>query len=138
MVWDENESTALLNDRNTNFMNRRSSTLSLFLTYAGREFNLTESSGELIVGRGPRCGLVIFSNAASRLHATVSCQNGKMIYKDQSTNGTYIRTLKGKRSADNRDAFVHYEEWVSDGSGMLSLGEPFTENDPNLVYFRVE
>ncbi len=138
VVWDESESTVVLEARNTDYKNRRSSDLSLFLGYAGQEIRLTEASGELVLGRGPRSGLVVYSNAASRLHGVMNCQNGKMVYKDQSTNGTYIRTLKGKRSADGQDTFVHYEEWVSDGSGMLSLGEPLIDDNPNLVYFRIE
>lgn len=138
VVWDESESTVVLETHNIESMNRRSSDRSLCLAYADQQIKMTEASGELVVGRGSRSGLVVYSNAASRLHGVLSCQNGKMVYKDQSTNGTYIRTLKGKRFADGKETFIHYDEWVSDGSGMLSLGEPLVENDPNLVYFRIE
>lgn len=138
VVWDERESTILLGANNANYINRRSTELSLLLTYAGKQIHLTEASGELILGRGSRCGLVVCSNAASRLHGMLSCQNGKIVYKDQSTNGTYIRTSKGKRFADGQDIFIHYEQWVSDGRGMMSLGEPFSDNNSNCVHFRIE
>ncbi len=138
VVWDDSESTVVLETDNTDYVNRRSSDRSLYLAYVDQKIKVTEASGELVLGRGSRSGLVVCSNAASRLHGILSCQNGKMVYKDQSTNGTYIRTLKGKRSADGKETFVHYDEWVSDGSGMLSLGEPLVEDNPNLVYFRIE
>lgn len=138
VVWDERESTILLGAQHDNYIDRRNTALSLYLTYAGKEVHLTEASGELTLGRGPRCGLIVCSNSVSRLHGTIRCQNGKIVYKDQSTNGTYIRTLEGKRFADGQDVVVHNEQWVSDGTGMLSLGEPLTENNPDLVYFRIE
>jgi len=138
VVWDEDGSTVLLGATDTGYNNRRSTTLSLFLTYADKQIHLTEESGELILGRGPRCGLIVSVETASRLHGTISCQNGKMVYKDQSTNGTYVRTLEGKRFADGQDTFVHHKEWVSDGCGMLGLGEPLSDDNPDLVYFRIE
>ena len=136
VVWDESESTVVVNVRNTS-LETGGSALSLFLTYDGQELHMNESSGELVMGRGPRCGLIVHSNAASRLHGTVSYRNGKMVYQDQSTNGTYIRILTEKQSDDGADVFVHYEEWVCDQSGILSLGEPVAENRKNRVYFRI-
>ena len=138
VVWDERESTILLGVQNDNYTDRRSAALSLYLTHAGKQIHLTEASGELTLGRGPRCGLIVGSDAASRLHGTVSCQNGKIVYKDQSTNGTYIRTLEGKRFADGQDMVVHNEQWVFGGRGMLSLGEPLINDDSNWIHFRIE
>lgn len=117
VLWDERESTILLGVQDDNYTDRRSAALSVYLTHAGKQTHLTEASGELTLGCGSRCGLIVGSNAASRLHGTISCQNGKIVYKDQSTNGTYIRTLKGKRFAGGQDGFLHRGEWVSDGRG---------------------
>lgn len=136
VIWDNSEHTLVVTPNVEGYANRRRNEVGLILTYRETSVPLTEASGELILGRGKQCGLVVSSDAASRVHATVSCRNGKIIVRDQSTNGTYIRTLQGKRSADGLDLFIHHEEWVSDGVGVMSLGETITEQSPDLVHFR--
>lgn len=138
VVWDESECTMVLTLPKSSYINRRRTESSLYLKYREQEMHLTQSSGEVVVGRGQRCGLVVNSGAASRFHAVVNWHNGKIVLKDQSTNGTYIRTLTGSRSTDGIDLFIHREEWVSDSVGIFSLGEEISEDDPNLIYFRVE
>ena len=138
VLWEEAaEYTMVVKPHSIGYTNRRHTESSLFLRYGDEERQITEAVGELTLGRGQRCDLIICAGAASRLHGTVSYHKGKMVFKDQSTNGTFIRTVEGKRSADGLDLFVHHEEWVSDSDGMLSLGEPVTEGTPHLLYFRM-
>lgn len=137
VVWDESESTMVLTLPHTGPVNRRRTEASLYLKYQGKVLYLGESSGEVVLGRGQRCGLVINSGAASRMHAVISYRNGMMVFKDQSTNGTFIRTFKGKRATDGIDLFIHHEEWMADAVGVFSLGVAINQEDPNLIYFRI-
>ncbi len=137
VVWDESECTVVSTLPRTGFVNRRRNEASVFLKYKGRLLNLRESSGELVVGRGQRCGLVVDSGAASRMHAVVSCRNGMIVIKDQSTNGTFIRTFEGKRAADGIELIIHGDEWMADAAGIFSLGASIEKDDPNLIYFRM-
>jgi len=137
VVWDESESTMALVLPKNGYVNRRRSESSLFLRHRGEEIQFTQSSGEVVLGRGLRCGLVVDSDTASRFHCVVSWRNGKIVLKDQSTNGTYIRTAEGNRSSDGIDFFIHREEWVSDSVGVFSLGEEVIDDDPNLIHFTI-
>lgn len=137
VVWDESESTMVLTLPHTGHLNRRRTAASIYLKYQGKVLYLSEASGEVVLGRGQRCGLVINSGAASRTHAVVSCRNGMMVLKDQSTNGTFVRTFAGKRATDGIDLFIHHEEWMSDAAGVFSLGVAISKEDPNLIYFRI-
>ncbi|MGH8559088.1 MAG: adenylate/guanylate cyclase domain-containing protein [Methylococcales bacterium] len=136
VVWDESDSTQVLTLPKTGYVNRRRTEASLFLKYRGKIMNITESSGEVVLGRGRRCGLVIDSGAASRTHAVVSCRNGMMLIKDQSTNGTFIRTFEDRRANQGIDRFIHHEEWMSDAAGVFSLGEAIEKEEPNIIHFR--
>ncbi|MGR9106679.1 MAG: adenylate/guanylate cyclase domain-containing protein [Gammaproteobacteria bacterium] len=137
VVWDESECTMVLTLPQSGFVNRRRSEASLSLKYKGRTLYLGEASGEVVIGRGQRCGLIVDSGAASRMHAVVACRNGMMVIKDQSTNGTFIRTFAGKRATDGIELFIHHEEWMADATGVFSLGAAITKDDPNLIYFRI-
>ena len=96
---------------------------------------LTEGT-ELLLGRGPQCDLQVDSDAASRVHATMRCQGGKLVLADRSTNGTFVRTLAEQSSADSPELYFHHKEWITSGSGVISLGKAVSDNAANLVYFK--
>jgi pSer/pThr/pTyr-binding forkhead associated (FHA) protein len=104
----------------------------LVLRYSGSEMRVAEGK-ELLIGRGAQCHVRIPSSAASRIHATVKCQNGNLILSDRSTNGTYVRTQPGRRSTDNAELYLHHDEWTTDCSASLSLGRPIDDGDVNLI-----
>lgn len=137
VLWDESENTMLLTMPRMGYANRRRNEASVNLKYRKQILSLNEFSGELVLGRGQQCGLVVDSGTASRTHAVVSCRNGMLIIKDQSTNGTFIRTCNGKRSTDGIEMIIHREQWMADAAGIVSLGAAIKENDPNLIHFRV-
>ncbi len=94
-------------------------------TTTGMELKLTGQSGTITlvshgdkcsIGRGAENDLQTSHNAASRLHATISCKQGKFYLEDASTNGTYV-------VKDNQQpVFVHREEITLDGIGTVSTG----------------
>ncbi len=52
---------------------------------------LTISPGERTVGRSHRCNVVVDDRSVSRVHAMVSCSNGRLTVQDlNSSNGTYV------------------------------------------------
>lgn len=52
---------------------------------------LTISPGERTVGRSHRCDVVVDDRSVSRVHAMVSCSNGRLTVQDlNSSNGTYV------------------------------------------------
>ena len=87
----------------------------------------------LIIGRTSDCGIQVKSNSVSRSHVMITFDKGKILLKDHSTNGTYVRTHTG--SGADQDIYIHREEWPMIGNGTLSLGAPTGENNPYLVYF---
>lgn len=136
-IWDQNESTMMITSKSVrNRRERPRPVEALRLHYQTTEKVLTEANAELLLGRGKQCGLQVESMAASRVHAIISFQRGKIILLDRSTNGTYIRIQTGNRNTDGSDLFCHHEEWRDQCDGVISLGEPVTDQNENLIDFK--
>ncbi len=101
----------------------------LYLTYQNDIRELTSKSSEFILGRSSSCHMIIDSDLASRQHAILIYRKGKFILKDQSTNGTFIKSEGGK------EMFLQGEEAPISGSGFISLGKSVTVDNEHLVYF---
>ncbi len=114
---------------------RRNQAKQFYLQYKEMKIQLTEGT-ELLLGRGEQCSIKIDSESASRIHATIKCQSGKLILTDRSTNGTFVKTMLGKRSSDNLDLFFHHNGWSTTSSGVISLGDLITSHDNNVIHFR--
>lgn len=136
-IWDQNDSTLMMTQKPVSTVQeRRRQIKALSLRYLEMEKVLTEANSEFLLGRGKQCGLTVGSKAASRVHATISFLGKKLVIVDRSTNGTYIRIPTGKRSIDGLDLFFHHEEWRGDCDGVISLGEPATDQNQNLIHFK--
>ncbi|MCZ6798497.1 MAG: FHA domain-containing protein, partial [Gammaproteobacteria bacterium] len=59
-------------------------------------------------------------------------RRGKFIISDQSTNGTFIKTMEGQ------EIFLRREEFALFGSGYISLGKEVDQSDPDLIHFLCE
>lgn len=135
ILWDDIECTKSL----TNLGQHRFERLSVRgarLSYGRQEVDVNEYNTAVTTGRSEQCNLVVDSDLASRLHATFIYQQGKVILCDKSTNGTFVRTLGGKRSSDSLNLFIHHEDWVMQHNGVISLGEPFSKETERLIHFR--
>jgi serine phosphatase RsbU (regulator of sigma subunit) len=81
---------------------------------------------EFYVGRAVDCGMVIDDGAASRQHASITCNDGAFIWKDLgSTNGTLLngaRMLEGKLSHGDRmqigETVLRFEIEEVEGDGV--------------------
>jgi adenylate cyclase len=106
-----------------------SDALSLDLRYGEQSFSLTEPMPEFIIGRQDICDLVLDSNYASRRHATIQADRGKVFLKDHSTNGTYVRSSGGEI------AYVKREMMQLTGQGAIFIGrEPELAGDDCIAF----
>lgn len=84
----------------------------------------------LSIGRGAECDLVVPSAQASRAHADIVRRGGRFYLDDHSTNGTYLKPEGG------REMFVHRDQVLLQGSGMIRLGEPIAVKGPLDIEYR--
>jgi class 3 adenylate cyclase len=135
ILWDDMECTKSLTNLGQHHFDRLS-VKGVRLSYDQYEVDVNEYNTTVTTGRSEQCTLVVPSDLASRLHATFIYQQGKVILCDKSTNGTFVRTLGGKRASDSLNLFIHHEDWVMQHNGVISLGEPFTKEAERLIHFR--
>lgn len=96
----------------------RPSGMCLVLSWDVYSFTLDEDQPALTVGRATQNDIVVNDEMVSRLHARLDYRNGRFILTDQSANGTFIVTCAGD------ETYVHRDNYVLSGSGLLGLGQP--------------
>lgn len=101
----------------------------LLLTYRSHTTRLDQDSKPLNIGRGRECDLRVQGDLISRYHAQIAVRRGKFVLSDQSTNGTYVRTL------DGQNFFLRQDELTLVGSGVVSLGKNIDKSQDNLLYY---
>ncbi|CAK0754497.1 Adenylate/guanylate cyclase domain-containing protein [Gammaproteobacteria bacterium] len=104
----------------------------LRLEMEGQRVELNPQCPSVTLGRGQSCGLVTTEHLASRTHAGIECRHGKFLIKDQSTNGTFVRT------EDGREVVLHREELLLQGSGLIGLGRVPGPNNPHTLRFQAD
>ena len=96
------------------------------------QFPLTPGSGEVILGRHPKCPIVLKSPSVSRRHAKVVHENGRYVLYDMgSANGTFMGGQRiSRRALSGRqveflvgDIPVVYEE-TADAGGAAPQAAP--------------
>ena len=83
----------------------------------------------LTIGRAEQNDLVVGGEMVSRLHARAEYRNGRFVFTDQSANGTFVVTDAGD------SVFLHREDLVLTGAGMLGLGTPPEPGSPATVRY---
>lgn len=96
--------------------NRRSVNLELDLSNGVNSLTLKSNGQSCTIGRSDDHTLQAMHTAASRLHATIECKQGKYVLTDVSTNGTYL--IKNGQPF----VFVHRDSITLDGAGILATG----------------
>jgi hypothetical protein len=104
----------------------------LLITYKSKTTKLDVNSDSINLGRGKDCELLISGDLISRYHARIYTRRGKFVLTDQSTNGTFVRTL------DGQDIFLRQDELTLFGSGVISLGKSVDKSHENLLYYSLE
>ena len=101
----------------------------LQLIYRDLEMSLLEDAPTFTIGRDASCSMTIEGKLISRNHASIEYKKGKFIFRDTSTNGTYIRTEEG------RNVYLRREEVALWGLGNISLGRVPEEDEENLIQY---
>jgi class 3 adenylate cyclase len=103
----------------------------LTLVYRGEKTVRRRQRDSITLGRDEKCGLVVHSEDASRLHCTIERKHDKFVLVDHSTNGTYV-TIEG-----NPEVAVQREEFALTRRGTITLGRPKSVSK-EIVEFVVE
>ena len=103
----------------------------LNLRWRDNNMTLEPESPSLTIGRGEQSDIQIDSDLASRNHARLGFQQTNFMLADQSTNGTFVQIDNGE------EVFVHHEQIVLRGRGVISLGRHVRGGGGKLIYFKM-
>ncbi len=103
----------------------------LSLRWRGHAVTLHPGSPALTFGRGTDSTVQIESTLVSRHHARLDFRHTNFMLADQSTNGTFVRI------ENDEEVFLHHEQIVLRGSGVISLGRRTGSGGGKLIYFSV-
>jgi hypothetical protein len=115
----------------TQYQEGPNTTRSLNLRWRDNTMTLTPESPSLKIGRGDQSDIQIESELASRSHARLGFQQTNFILADQSTNGTFVQI------DDDDEVFLHHEQIVLRGRGVISLGRHIRAGRGKLIYFKL-
>ncbi|MBF0368601.1 MAG: adenylate/guanylate cyclase domain-containing protein [Magnetococcales bacterium] len=104
--------------------------VSATIQFQGQSIEVEESMPSITLGRGKKNNFIVPDSMASRLHTKVEYRRGRIFVVDQSTNGTYVISEEGEKS------FIHRDERVLEGNGVIGLGREVGMSDPLGVLFR--
>jgi len=104
----------------------------LLLRYRQQILTVDEQRKSVVLGRGDTCSLILQNNFASRQHASIDFSFGKFVVTDHSANGTFICF------SDNQIIHLTHQSIMLHGTGTISLGQPFTENPPDVIEYLVQ
>ena len=96
---------------------------SCLLRYGHQELIVNEAQPVLTIGRSAPCDLVIPQACVSRQHGRVEYQKGRIIFIDQSTNGTFLVEHPSQESILIR----REQRWLRN-SGSLRFGQMLDED----------
>lgn len=101
------------------------------LNYRDNEFNLNTRDLPCRLGRKSPAEVKVNTPHVSREHATVAFEAMKLCLRDHSSNGTFVRP-------DGEEEFKLKNNYYQlKGRGLISLGEPVSDDNPDLVYYSV-
>ncbi len=101
------------------------------VSHGSKEIEVNEDNPSVSMGRGKANSFVVPDNMSSRVHAKVEFRRGKIFLVDQSTNGTHVSFAKGETT------FVHRDELILEGHGVIGLGRQVNPSDNLAVHFRL-
>ena len=103
----------------------------LVLQYRDQSYLINNRHKHAVLGREDTCQIIVRNDFASRQHARIEFRQGKFVLIDQSTNGTYVHIKSGKPVCLTR------EEMILEGSGLINLGQAFSEEAVDAVEFSI-
>ena len=104
----------------------------LLLRYEGREWRF-EGPGELTLGRGGGCDVVVVDPKASRQHAHIERRRDKYVLVDHSSNGTWVCY-----TGETEGIVLRREELILRVSGLICFGHVLAEGEGAPLEFSCE
>jgi adenylate cyclase len=109
--------------------NKPASTATMDITYGPIVLTLNTQRPRVTIGRMPTNNLVLNYPRISRYHATIERRDGKMILRDDSINGTYVRISQLGMICLKRDEMQLY------GQGIICPGRAAASSSPGAIHF---
>ena len=128
LTWGEEEELTVMGGRDAVTV-LAPNTVSGTISFHGQSVEINEKNTTVTIGRDKNNTFSVLDSMSSRIHAKVECRRGKIVLIDQSTNGTFVVTSRKER------AFVHRDEFILQGLGVIGLGREVNANDPLAVHF---
>jgi adenylate cyclase len=109
---------------------RPASNARLRLRVGTRELVRLRHVESITIGRDPESTLLIGEATASRNHCVIERRQNHFVIRDQSSNGTFILP-----DGDKQDIVLRREEFVLQGHGWISFGQPKSTATEVAEYF---
>jgi adenylate cyclase len=126
LLWRQDTVTSLVNEASA----APGIASLLRLCYSNKTFLIRAPCTGFSIGRDPANSLVVTASPVSRNHATIEFNRGKFVLVDTSTNGTYVLTH------DQQSLYLRRETLPLWGHGLIGLGAPASEENPDVVHFK--
>ena len=85
----------------------------------------------IYIGRDrEHCHISVVKEVVSRQHCVIDYVEGRIVVKDTSTNGTYIKIGQAQEIKLSRQSYPLI------GRGMIKLGEKFNDSSEDIIYFK--
>ncbi len=101
----------------------------LQLAYRDREHEIVQLDNDFLIGRSDGCDLIVRERRVSRFHARIEQREEHYVLIDESRNGTWVR------QADGSERKINGASLPLAGSGLIALGGPPDDDNPNIVRY---
>ncbi len=128
LLWNPEEATSMLPTIEWESRDRKISRLQL--GFRDQLIEVNDRRKSVNIGRADDNDLVVKGNLISRIHAKVEMRRGKFVLIDQSTNGTFLQSVRGDETFVRRDS----TELV--GEGTIGLGRAEQPGSSLSIHFK--
>ena len=128
LLWNPEEATSMLPTIEWESRDRKVSRLQL--GFRDQLIEVNDRCKSVNIGRADDNDLVVKGNLISRIHAKVEMRRGKFLLIDQSTNGTFLQSVRGDETFIRRDS----TELV--GEGTIGLGRAEQPGSSLSIHFK--
>jgi len=130
LLWQPDEATSMV--PTLELKSKKKNGTRLVLSFRDMKVEVTDKKTHVSMGRGDENDLVVKGNLISRVHARIEKRRGKFILIDQSTNGTFLQTVKGE------ETFVRRDSTQLVGEGIIGLGRVAKEGTALAIHYICE
>jgi class 3 adenylate cyclase len=128
LVWQPEEATSMLPTLEWENKDKRAS--KLLINFRDKSIEVSDKRKSINLGRADDNDLVVKGNLISRIHAKIEMRRGKFVLVDQSTNGTFLQSVRGK------ETFVRRDSTALDDEGTIGLGRSEEPGSSLAIYYK--